>query len=672
MNGGLRRASVWRNRGFLLLLAAYFFSCFGDRFTEMSLLGIMDYASLDKPRKLVVSCSLSIAFFAPYFLLGTLAGWLADKLPRRSIMIGAALARACLLIAMPLTWFAMLPGGGSPAGGVEPGALLVQADADRPVWHIVVPYVLIGLFAACFSPSRAATVPELVSGSEVVRANAMMGGGAIVAGALGSMVGGMLASTQLGPAFFVTAVSFLLVACFVWLIGPIRPRRMGGAGVEEVGAARRPSLREGIAHVLMHRHIRQTILINALFWTLMAVVVNGMTAYSSDLEALGVTLFRFGAGILLGAILMNVFGRAIREAAMATSAMLLCGAALVVYGVQIHLEEMDMQLGWLRQGNELLIGMFAAPIRIAADSLLQRCTANRIRGRVLGISDFCTMSCFMFATVLLLLNSGVARRMDLVFVCLGLLCAGAGCLSVMLRMRGWPPGRVVGFLLLDWLSFYVRRVHRPERVGVCRVPAKGGVLLVCNHVSGADPVIVQSQISRRLVGWLVAREQHAHPLVAYLTWVSGGIVVRKDRVADRETARAAIAAMRAGSVVGVFPQGGIEVRGTDRPFSPGYATLGVRGEAVVVPVWVWREPWEPTVFRALTRRGRSWVAFGTPIDAAALRSELGARAGAELMRRVEQQLADLRARVEAARAGAVDDAAGANAAASGTLGEARA
>jgi 1-acyl-sn-glycerol-3-phosphate acyltransferase len=128
-----------------------------------------------------------------------------------------------------------------------------------------------------------------------------------------------------------------------------------------------------------------------------------------------------------------------------------------------------------------------------------------------------------------------------------------------------------------YLSAYRVRIRGRERI-----PAAGPVVLVANHTSFVEPQILFGMQRRRVV-FLVKSEMAKGPLKRLLPWLGQLFIVRG--TPDRGPLMAAVEFLRAGGLVGVFPEGG---RGSGEVLyaEQGAAWLVRSSNAVVVPVAV--------------------------------------------------------------------------------------
>ncbi|MDA8421654.1 MAG: lysophospholipid acyltransferase family protein [Pseudomonadota bacterium] len=138
---------------------------------------------------------------------------------------------------------------------------------------------------------------------------------------------------------------------------------------------------------------------------------------------------------------------------------------------------------------------------------------------------------------------------------------------------------------LDGLNrIWCRRFHRlrAEAIGL---PQSGPALVVANHVSGLDPLLMIAA-SRRPLRFLIAQEEYERPVLHRLFAAIGCIPVRRD-CNPRAAMEAARRALECGEIVALFPQGRIRV-GSEPPLplKRGVAYLARASGAPVIPLRV--------------------------------------------------------------------------------------
>ena len=151
---------------------------------------------------------------------------------------------------------------------------------------------------------------------------------------------------------------------------------------------------------------------------------------------------------------------------------------------------------------------------------------------------------------------------------------------------------------------------RIETVGQEHVPATGGAVVALNHVSYLDFMLGGVPFwyaHRRLVRFMAKQEVFAHPVAGPL--MRGMRHIPVDRSAGADAYQAAVAALRGGELVGVFPEATISRSWCLKEFKTGAVRMAQEAGVPVVPVVLWGG------HRVLTKgRPRSLrTARGTPI-----------------------------------------------------------
>lgn len=171
-------------------------------------------------------------------------------------------------------------------------------------------------------------------------------------------------------------------------------------------------------------------------------------------------------------------------------------------------------------------------------------------------------------------------------------------------------------MIADWLLWHLSRLivlpilHlyplRMRRSGVEHIPETGPVLIVCNHVSVADPIILMAAARARRTSMIAKRELfQKHPVFGWLLRTYRAIPLDRSKPADFTAIRRACAILDEGEVVVVFPEGHVSRRGTMRRGAPGAGFFGLRPGVTVVPAVIW----DTQLFRGPAR-----LRFGPPID----------------------------------------------------------
>jgi len=188
------RRLLIRNPVLARLLLGEFVSGVGDWLYLVAIM-IVIYAESQSPLLLGVIAGARIL---PYVVLSVPAGIVADRFPRRLVLLVTDVGRGVIMVAL---------------------AILVLLDG--PVWGLIGLSVLATVFSTFFGPAIGALIPELVDEDELGAANSLWATLDNVAFIVGPALGGVLIGLGgLGVAFLLNALSFGVVAVVLWTLPP--------------------------------------------------------------------------------------------------------------------------------------------------------------------------------------------------------------------------------------------------------------------------------------------------------------------------------------------------------------------------------------------------------------------------------------------------------------------
>ncbi|MEN8133669.1 MAG: lysophospholipid acyltransferase family protein [Pseudomonadota bacterium] len=171
------------------------------------------------------------------------------------------------------------------------------------------------------------------------------------------------------------------------------------------------------------------------------------------------------------------------------------------------------------------------------------------------------------------------------------------------------PSRGTTYRLLDRLNRLICRVlYQVTPLSPSPLPQSGPVLLVSDHSSYSDPMVLAATANRPII-FLTAREVYQRRDLRWLCETAHYIPINRD-THDVGAVRAMLRALRQGEVVGIFPEGGIdEHREESGHLGIGY--LALKTGAPVVPVSIaWDQARPVHLGRSLLTPGRAVVRYG--------------------------------------------------------------
>jgi len=171
------------------------------------------------------------------------------------------------------------------------------------------------------------------------------------------------------------------------------------------------------------------------------------------------------------------------------------------------------------------------------------------------------------------------------------------------------PSRGITYRLLDRLNRLICRVlYQVTPRSPSPLPQSGPVLLVSDHSSYSDPMVLAATANRPII-FLTAREVYQRRDLRWLCKIAHYIPINRG-THDVGAVRAMLRALRQGEVVGIFPEGGI-IKHREESGHLGIGYLALKTGAPVVPVSIaWDQARPLHLGRSLITPGRAVVRYG--------------------------------------------------------------
>ena len=168
---------------------------------------------------------------------------------------------------------------------------------------------------------------------------------------------------------------------------------------------------------------------------------------------------------------------------------------------------------------------------------------------------------------------------------------------------------------------YFLPMYRFRWWGVRKVPLTGPVLMVCNHQSFLDPIVVGLPMSRRKFHALARKTLWDNKAVGWVITRLNAFPVDQENPGDLRAMRACLELLNAGDALLIFAEGARTLTGKTEAFQTGTMLLIKRAKPTVVPVAIEGayEAW-PRRAKHPKPTGRIGIMFGDPIPAEQLLS----------------------------------------------------
>jgi len=558
-----------RERRFAPFFWTQFFGAANDNVFKNAFVVFVTFeaaASLQYDAATIVNL-IGAIFILPFMLFSATAGQLADKLEKSRL----------------IRWIKLFE-------------IAIMAIGAVGFWQQSVPLLftalaLLGVHSTLFGPVKYAILPQHLRTEELTGGNGLVEMGTFVAILLGTIAGGLVVAIK--PHGLVTAgVLVLAIAAAGWLTSRAIPSTPAVAPDLSINwnpvSETWRNLRIGHENIVVWR----AMLGISWFWFYGAIYLAQLPAFTRDVLGGGEHVFTlllavFSVGIGAGSLLCErMSGRKIEIGLVPFGSIGLTLFAVDLWLGTRHLTP-QAEMGvttFLAQGphwrvlvDVLLLGAFGGFYTVPLYALIQARSAPSHRSRIIAANNIMN-ALFMVASAgvaIGLLKAGLT--IPELFLVVGLLNAAVALYIYML-----VPEFLMRFLA--WLL--VHTFYRVDKEGLENIPEDGPCILVCNHVSYVDAVVIAACV-RRPVRFVMDHRIFAIPLLSFIfrTMRTIPIAPAKEDAAMKDRAYAEVAkALATGEIIGIFPEGRLTETGELNPFRPGVQEIVATTPVPVVPL----------------------------------------------------------------------------------------
>jgi 1-acyl-sn-glycerol-3-phosphate acyltransferase len=506
-------------------------------------------------------------FILPFFLFSATSGQLADKFEKSMLMRRIKLLEISLMI--------------------------IAAIAFTSGSYIVLLFVLflMGCQSTLFGPVKYAYLPQQLDTHELIGGNALVEAGTYIAIIVGLIVGGATVAVSpnsqalLGGCLVAVAVAGYLASRQIPRTQAVDPDLVinWNAWTESwriVGFAREK------------RDVFLSILGISWFWFFGSAMTLQLPAYTlvilnGNESITTVLLVAFAIGVGLGSLLCErMSGHRIELGLVPFGSIGLSLFAVDLYFAQpiaavttvTSIGEFVSRPGSLRiLVDVMLLGAFGGFYSVPLYALIQQRSERKHLSRIIAANNIINAIFMVVASLLSIAVLGAGFSIPELFIVLALLNA-----FVAIYIYTLLPEFLMRFLA--WIV--VNTIYRVRPSGAANIPETGPAVVVCNHVSYMDPILLLASV-RRPMRFVMYYKIFQLPLLRFLFQHAKAIPIasaKEDEQLMNEAFEKVDAELAAGNIVCIFPEGGITNDGEIQRFRPGIEKVIARRPVPVVPV----------------------------------------------------------------------------------------
>jgi 1-acyl-sn-glycerol-3-phosphate acyltransferase len=506
-------------------------------------------------------------FILPFFLFSATAGQFADKYEKSMLMRRIKLLEIALMV--------------------------VAAIAFISTNFVMLLFVLflMGCQSTLFGPVKYAYLPQQLDMSELIGGNALVEAGTYVAIILGLVAGGATVAlspdsqTLLGGSLVAVAVS-----------GYLASRRVPQTRAVDPGLAINWNAWSETWRIVGFARQRRDVFLAILgiswFWFFGSAMTLQMPAYTlvilnGNESVTTALLVSFAIGVGLGSLLCErMSGHRIELGLVPFGSIGLSLFAIDLYFAQPAVavapvtsigEFVSRPGSWRIVADVLLLGAFGGIYSVPLYALMQQRAERTYLSRIIAANNIMNALFMVAASLLSIAVLGAGFSIPELFILLALLNA-----AVAIYIYTLLPEFLMRFLA--WIL--VNTIYRVRPSGTENVPDEGPAVVVCNHVSYMDPILLSASI-RRPMRFVMYYKIFQLPLLRFLFQQAKAIPIasaKEDEQLMNEAFEKVDAELAAGNIVCIFPEGAITGDGQIQRFRPGIEKVIANRPVPVIPV----------------------------------------------------------------------------------------
>lgn len=503
-------------------------------------------------------------FILPFFLFSPIAGQLADKFEKSMLIRRIKLLEIAIML------------------------LGAAAYVFNSIPMLVAVLFFMGTQSALFGPVKYSLLPQALEPGELVGGNAMVEFGTFIAILMGLIV----AVYVIGIGNAAIAAAVLVTACLGYWASRGIPALSPGAPDLQISF----NIPRQIVSMMRDAGANQTVFYSVIgiswFWFIGITYITQLPNFvryelGGDQQVYVLLLAMFSIGIGAGSFLCEKLSGRMVEIGLVPIGSL----GLTLFGVDLYFNqglssggELIGPAAFMAQSFSLrvcvdiiMLGISGGLYIVPLYALIQQRSELRKRSRIIAANNVLNALFMVAASVygLIVLSAGVS--IPALFLIMALMNA-----AVVLFIFKLVPEFIMRMLI--WLL--VHTIYRVDKSGLDNIPDEGPAVLICNHVSFVDALVLAGSL-RRPIRFVMYYKIFQMPLLSFIFRTANAIPIagaREDPAMMERAFEQVSEALRQGEIVCIFPEGKLTEDGEMNAFKPGLSRILQRDPVPVVPL----------------------------------------------------------------------------------------
>ncbi|WP_413284066.1 MFS transporter [Vibrio sp. MA40-2] len=562
----LFKNSLLTQQRFLPYFITQFLGAFNDNVFKNTLLILVAFAGVDA---LAISPNLFInlaagLFILPFFLFSATAGALADKYDKDWFIRKVKLLEIVIMLCAAIGFI------------------------TQSYLALLILLFLMGTQSAFFGPVKYSLLPQHLKSDELLSGNALVETGTFLAILLGTVIAGVI--TSFDNAIYIASLCVVLFSILGYLASRFIPSTPAVNPNSSIGWQPIKQTRTTLRIAKQDKIIYKSILAISWFWFLGASYLTQFATFTQQYlngseAAVSFLLALFSVGIALGSQLCDKLSNHRIEYGIVPlgSVGISLFGCLLAFSVPDNLPPLiqfsdfvNYTALWPTFMYLLLLGVSGGLFIVPLYTIMQMRAEQAQRSQVIAANNIYN-ALFMVASAIMgiILLGLIELSIPIFFLILSLLN-----LLIAVSLFIQVPIYVVRFLV----RLFAHLIYRVKQVNLHHLPKKGGALLVCNHVSYMDALLL-SAVSPRLIHFVMEQDYaNFKPIKGFLAKAGVIPISSNDTRSIVKAFKSVEQALAEGKIVCIFPEGKLTPNGEIQPFMRGVELILNRSAVPVIPL----------------------------------------------------------------------------------------
>ncbi|OZG71323.1 MFS transporter [Hahella sp. CCB-MM4] len=558
--------SLLGKRRFLPYFLTQAFGAFNDNLFKQGILLLFTYVIATADSASLINMASGL-FILPFFLFSPLAGQIADKIEKAKLIQWIKMAEIVLMI-------------------MAAAAFVIQSKE-----FLLVLLFLMGAQSSMFGPVKYSILPQHLESKELLAGNALVEMGTFLAILFGTIIAGVLFVMPGG--INIICVGIVVVAVIGYLSSRYIPDAPSSNPDLKLNFNPFIETLETIRNIKDNRAVLLSIMAISWFWFLGASYLTQFNLFTKEYlmgdPAVATSLLTlFSVGIAIG----SLFCSKLSEGQVELGLVPIGSLGLTIFGVDLFFATPDLGgisergvMEFLSDSRSygvlidlLLIGIFGGFYIVPLYALIQERSDEKRRAQVIALNNvmnaiFMVVSAAAAIFMLSLLKLSIPQYFLVLAVMNGV---------VAIYIYHQVPEFVLRFCI--WMLGHT--MYRVSKSGMENIPQEGAAVLVCNHVSYVDALLIGGAV-KRPVRFVMDRNISQMKGMAWFFKLAKTIPITSEK-RDPEVYRKAFEsideALANGELVCIFPEGRLTKDGEIDRFRKGVELIVERNPVPVIPM----------------------------------------------------------------------------------------